>query len=177
MRDALIAMNRLVSTGVIPSYAIGGAVGASFYIEAAATEDLDVFTVVDTTGLLWSLTPIYDALKALGGVVENEHVVIGGWKVQILPPYKPLVEEALSAAMETEYAGVPTRVMTAEHLCAIALDTGRPKDFLRVEMFIEQGEVNIQELDSIVLRYHLSDKRAKVKNWPGSDDGQHAGCS
>lgn len=58
MREALIAMNQLVADGVIPSYAIGGAIGASFYTEPVATEDLDVFSMVETQGLLLSLTPI-----------------------------------------------------------------------------------------------------------------------
>lgn len=46
MREALMALNRLVADGVIASYAIGGAIGASFYIEAQATEDLDVFVIM-----------------------------------------------------------------------------------------------------------------------------------
>lgn len=105
----------------------------------------------------------------------REHVVIGGWKVQILPPYKPLVEEALAAAVETEFDKVPTRVLTAEHLCAIAIDTGRAKDYLRVSMFIEAGEVDIATLEEILTRYHLIDRKVKVTNWPENDLGHHAG--
>lgn len=88
MHDALKALNRLVATGVIPSYAIGGAIGASFYIEAQATEDLDIFVVLpqSTRGLL-SLSPIYAACVAEGGVIEGEYVRFGAWPVQILPAY------------------------------------------------------------------------------------------
>jgi len=109
MREALAALNRLVADGIVPRYAIGGAIGASFYIEAQATEDLDVFVVMDASqGGLLSLSPIYAALLALGGVPEGEHVSIGGWKVQILPAYKPLVEEALVQSIDVDFDGVPT---------------------------------------------------------------------
>jgi hypothetical protein len=40
MREALRALNGLVSEGTIAAYAIGGAVGASFYIQAMQTETL-----------------------------------------------------------------------------------------------------------------------------------------
>ena len=43
MREALLALNRVQRDGTIQQYAIGGAVAASFYIEAMQTEDLDIF--------------------------------------------------------------------------------------------------------------------------------------
>ncbi len=167
MREALVALNRLVDDGVVPRYAIGGAIGASFYIEAKATEDLDV--LAPSAGLLLSLTPIYDALKVLGGVPEDEHIRIGGWKVQILPAYKPLVEEALAESVEVLYDGIPTRVLTAEHLCAINLDTGRPKDHYRVSLFIEAEAVDMPALEALLVRYQLQERTAKVLNWPEGD--------
>lgn len=141
---------------MVQRYAIGGAIGASFYIEAQATEGLDVFVVIapSASGLL-SLTPIYTALKELGGVPEDEHVRIGDWKVQVLPAYKPLVEEALAESVEVMYEEIPTRVLTAEHLCAINLDTARPKDFYRVSLFIDEDAVDLAALDVLISRYHL----------------------
>lgn len=174
MREALIALNQLVADAVVPRYAIGGAIGASFYIEAQATEDLDVFVVMASSpGALLSLTPIYDALKVLGGVPEGEHIRIGAWKVQILPAYKPLVEQALAESIEVDYDGIPTRVLTAEHLCAINLDTGRPKDYYRVSLFIEAEAVNVTVLEALLARYQLQDRTAKVLNWPQGDSDEH----
>ena len=73
MREALQALNALVERGVIETYAIGGAVGASFFIDAVQTEDIDAFVYFppSTSGLL-SLAPIYSALTDLGGKVERE---------------------------------------------------------------------------------------------------------
>lgn len=85
MHEALKALNRLVADEVIKDYAIGGAIGAAFYIKAAQTEDVHafVFLPADTSGLV-TLTPIYEALIALGGIAEGAHLRFGEWPVQIL---------------------------------------------------------------------------------------------
>ncbi len=168
MKDALLALNAITQAGVIGGYAIGGAIGASFYIEATSTEDIDVFVFLSPAEnvLLISLSPIYEALTKLGGIVDKEHVRFGNWPVQILPAYKPLIEEALRESVKVEFSGVPTRIFTPEYTCAIALDTGRTKDYFRVAMFIEQGAVNMDLLGDIVKRYGLSEKVGHVPNWP-----------
>jgi hypothetical protein len=171
MKQALQCLNELVNEGVIGKYAIGGAVGASFYIEAVNTEHVDAFVFMPPgPGGLISLGPIYDAMIAKGGVARGEHIVIGGWPIQILPAYKPLVEEALADAVQTTFDDVPTSVLLPEHLCAIALDTGRLKDYLRVSMFIEQDEVDPAGLWALVCKYGLQDRLSHVGNWPGVPD-------
>ena len=146
--------------GVIGKYAIGGAVGATFYLEPAATLDVDIFVILPSvpSGLLLSLAPIYDYLKLRGGTVEDEHIVLGGWPVQFLPASDELELEALDKAIATTVEGVRTWVMTAEHLAAIALRTGRPKDHNRILQFIEQGAVDRKKLQTIVERHHLTEK-------------------
>ena len=133
MQAVLKATNRLVADGVVGNYAIGGAIGASFYLPAMQTEDIEVFVFLPaSSGPLLSLTPVYDALKAMGGEVEREYVRFGNWPVQILTDANELIGESIREAADTDYDGVPTRVFTAEHLCAIALQTGRVKDHARV---------------------------------------------
>ena len=65
MKATLEAINQMQADGVIGKYAIGGAVGATFYLEPAATIDLDIFVMLprDSGGALLSLTPIYDYLE------------------------------------------------------------------------------------------------------------------
>ncbi|MGB9086409.1 MAG: hypothetical protein WCC46_17400, partial [Terriglobales bacterium] len=144
MKATLEAINQMQTDGVIGKYAIGGAVGATFYLQPAATLDVDIFVTLPTSpgGLLLSLAPIYDYLKSRGGVVEDEYIVIGGWPVQFLPPSGELEREAVAESVSTEVEGVNTWVMTAEHLIAIALRTGRPKDHNRILQFIEQDAVD-----------------------------------
>ncbi|MFA6691868.1 MAG: hypothetical protein WCR98_07815 [Saccharofermentanales bacterium] len=43
IREVIEIVNRMEEDGVISSYAIGGAVGATFYIEPASTMDVDIF--------------------------------------------------------------------------------------------------------------------------------------
>ena len=90
------------SDGVIERYAIGGAVGATFYLEPVATLDVDIFVTFkpEAGSAIVDPQPIYDYLKARGGAVQGEHVVIAGWPVQFLPPGSPLVEEALAEAVD-----------------------------------------------------------------------------
>ena len=101
MDKAIIALNRIVAEGVIFDYAIGGAIGAAFYIEAAQTQDVDAFVFMkpEPNGLL-SLSPIYAALVAKCGIVKDEHIVIDGWPIQVLPAYKPLGERAAEVFRE-----------------------------------------------------------------------------
>lgn len=159
MKQALQALMQLRDEGTLARFAVGGAVAASFYSEAVATEDLDVFAfMAPSPGGLLVLTPLYDRLKTLGGVVHAEHVVIGGWPVQILPAYTPLVEEAIVRARDQEFAGLRVPVVGAEYLCAIALQTGRAKDFARVHSLITANAVDMARLKSIIAEHALIDR-------------------
>jgi hypothetical protein len=160
LKATLEAINQMQADGVIGKYAIGGAVGATFYLEPAATLDVDIFVTLPTTrgGVLLSLAPIYDYLKARGGTAQDEHVVIGGWPVQFLPPSDELEREAVAESVSTMVDGVGTCVMTAEHLVAIALRTGRPKDHNRILQFIEQDAVDMEKLQNILERHRLASK-------------------
>ena len=164
MQAALRALNQIVADRVIKQYAIGGAIGASFYIEAMQTADIDTFVFLEpsASGLL-TLAPIYEALVALGGTIVHEYVQFDAWPIQILPDANDLVREAIRTAVDTEYDGIPTRVFSAEHLCAIALQTGRTKDYLRVTMFLEQGVVNLELLSDILKRYDLTDRLVRAQ--------------
>jgi len=164
MKEVLQALNRLVSEGAIRGYAIGDAIGASFYIQAMQTEDVDAFVFLPDSPLgLVTLTPIYDALSRFGGVVERECVRFGNWPLQILTDATPLLGEAIQRAVDVAFDGIPTRVFRAEHLCAVALQTGRAKDYLRVRLFLEQGAVDNDALQEIVQRYGLKDRLARVQ--------------
>jgi hypothetical protein len=69
-----------------------------------------------------------------------------------------LYNEALLSAVETEVGGVKTWVMTAEHLMAIALKTGRGKDLIRIEQFVQNDAFDAVELRKILARNNLVEK-------------------
>lgn len=143
--------------GVIERYAIGGAVGATFYLEPVATLDVDVFITFrpESGGMLASPQPLFDYLKSRGGTMEGEYIVVAAWPVQFLPAANPLVAEALAQAVEKDVSGTFARVFTAEHLAAIALQTGCPKDKARLLQFIEAGGLDGARFQDIILRHGL----------------------
>lgn len=159
MKATLERINQMQADRVIGQYAIGGAVGATFYLSPAATVDLDIFVAFPaSSGLLVSLSPIYEYLKSRGAKVQDEYIVIDEWPIQFIPPSNDLEREALAEAIITRVEGVPTRVMSAEHLMAIALNTGRAKDHSRILQFIEQVPYDPARLKDIVERHGLGAK-------------------
>lgn len=151
-------LNEMEAEGIVEHYAIGGAVGATFYLEPVATLDVDVFVAFGaSSGALVTLEPIYDYLRAQGALVEGEYIHVAGWPVQFLPPTGPLVEEALHDAIAVEVEGTAARVFTAEHLAAIALQTGRAKDKARLLHFVESGVLETERFQTIVNRHRLDE--------------------
>lgn len=157
IQEVIKTINQMQADGVIEHYAIGGAVGATFYLEPVATLDVAVFLAFkpEPGRLLVSPQPVFDYLKTRGGTMDGEHIVLAGWPVQFLPPNTPLVEEALREAVTRDVDGAPARVFTAEHLAAIALQTGRAKDKARLLQFVEAGALDARRFQDIVARHEL----------------------
>src|SRR3990172_12706791 len=104
MEQTLSVLNALEREGILGRYAIGGAMGATFYTEPVLTFDLDVLVVLPrTTSGLLTLAPLYEALRTRGYMEEGECVDIEGVPVQFLPAYNALLEEALKGARGSLY--------------------------------------------------------------------------
>ena len=164
MKTALRVLNDLVSENVIKDYAIGGAMGAMFYMEAITTIDLDVFVLFNDDLNLLPLQPIYDALKAKGyspDEHERECVNVAGTPVQFLPAYSPLLAEALSCAKPFDYEGIPAKVLQAEYLAAICVQTGRMKDRLRVQMFLSSEGFDRTKFEAILDKFGMTKEKAQ----------------
>ena len=165
MRRTLQVLNELEQKGHLSRYAIGGAMGATFYVEPLLTFDLDVFVVLSqTSGGLLSLAPLYEALRTRGYAEEGECVLIEGVPVQFLPAYNALLEEALAEAHGTTYEGTFARVLRPEHLVAICLQTGRDKDRERVRIFRAQAKLDMDYLRGVLKRHQLE---ARWNEWKG----------
>jgi hypothetical protein len=166
MEKIFAILNQMETDGVIGRYAIGGAVGSIFWLEPITTKDVDVFVMLPTStgGSLLTLGPIYDYLRTRGYVPEGQFIIIEGWAVEFVPPPTPLVEEALQQAVERDVSGVLTRVFTAEHLAAICLQVGRPKDHDRVIRFVEAEALDEATFDTILQRHDLTTKWQKFQH-------------
>ncbi len=159
MKGTIEVLNELEREGVFARYGIGGAMAATFYAEPMLTFDLDVFVMLQPANeVLLSLTPIYEALRCRGYLENAECVLIEGVPVQFMPAFNSLLEEALREAKDVMYEDAPTRVLRAEHLVAICLQTGREKDRERVRLLRAQAELDHQLLRRVLERYDLSEK-------------------
>lgn len=159
METTLSVLNELEQEGVISRYAIGGAVGAIFYMEPFLTYDLDVFVLLpQASGGLLTLSPIYEALRKRGYAEEGECINIQGMPVQFLPAHNPLLEEALAEAVEKPYGNVCTRVFRPEHLAAIMLQTGRDKDRQRFSTFIDEAPLDGSYFRALLERHKLTER-------------------
>ncbi len=160
LKDVFATVNQMREDGVIKEYALGGAVGATFFLDPVATVDVDIFVFLhpEPGRMLISLTPIYDYLRVRGCVAKGEYVEVAGWPVQFLPAPSPLVEEAIREAVMVALEEVPVRIFTAEHLAAIALETGRSKDKSRLLQFVESGVLDHGKFMAILKNHHLVEK-------------------
>ena len=159
LEPAIRIINRLQRERIIERYAIGGAFGVVFYSEPILTYDLDVFLLLDPSpGRLISLAPIYERLRELGYKEKHEHILIEGIPVQFLPAFNPLLTEAVLKAREVKVGKTSTNVFRPEHLAAIMIQTGRPKDRERLLLLREQAGLDRRMLRRILLRHGLWEK-------------------
>ena len=159
LTDIFAELEAARTDGVVERYAIGGAVGATFYIEPSATQDVDVFVVFNQpSSPLVSLAPIYAYFTGRGAVVRDEHLIIADWPVQFLPATTPLVDDALAHVVGMNVDGQSVVVLSQEHLAAIALETGRMKDKIRLAQFLASETFDRARFDALTERFGLTDK-------------------
>lgn len=106
----------MVGDGEISNYAIGGAIGAVFYVEPFATQDVDVFVMMETEpGGIVTQVPGWDYLKKRGYTeIPGEAIVVEDWPVQFIPVSNELEEEAYLNATMLDFEGEPVRVVLAK---------------------------------------------------------------
>jgi|SRR5437870_4292630 len=163
MKKVFALLNQMVRDGVLENYAVAGAIGAMFYVEPFSTQGIDVFVMMPENRIVIEL-PGLDYLKARGYTeFRNEGIVIEDWPVQFLPATTELEREAYLNAEDSKLDEVPVRVALAEHLVAIMLKVGRPKDLARIQMFLSQDAVKIDKLKDVIQRHGLTEKWADYK--------------
>lgn len=158
-REALRVVGQLRDEGVIQEYAVGGAMAMVFWSEPVATYDLDVFVLMpEQAGPLVSLAPLYEWSRQRGFAIENEHIVISGVPVQIIPAPNELTEAAVREAVVLDLEGLPVRVVSPEYLIALYLEPSARtrKRMERVAALLEGAPIDRSRLESILGRYGLS---------------------
>jgi len=105
-----------------------------------------------------SLEGIYRWAESRGYVAQDEHVLIEGLPTQFVPAPDSLAREAIGAAAQLEYQGVPVRVVRPEYLIALYLQpqATTPKRRERAAMLLELPGLNREDLGAIPERHGLS---------------------
>jgi len=155
MKKTLQVLNELKEKKLIKDYAIGGGIGAIFYIEPVLTYDLDVFILLPSRlkkRNLIILSPIFDYLKKKNYQWKGEHVIIEGLPVQFIPS-NGLETEAIKDAKKINYQGVKTKIIRPEYLITLFLKAGRRKDKEEVRMLLEQAKINREKLKRVLEKY------------------------
>lgn len=156
MKRAVELLNQMKEMGIVSDYALGGATALVYYFEPVQTQDVDVFVILPNQSNLIDLSEIYEFLKANGGYVQGEYVLIQGVPLQFLVPYNPLVEEAVTKAKEVLFMDQKLRIPPLEYLMAIMIQTGRPKDIARLEELKNFEKLYERSLlNEILTKYNL----------------------
>ena len=155
--EALRAVASLKREGVITDYAVGGAMAIIFWSEPTATFDLDVFVTLGTHGPLVSLDPIYAWARQNRYPEVDEHIVISGLPVQLIPAPNALAEEAIATAAELEYEGASVRVIRPEYLVAMYLEPAArtQKRLARAAALLDEGILDRDLLNNLLQRHNL----------------------
>ncbi len=90
-------------------------------------------------------------------------ILIEGFPVQFIPAYNELVREAVENAATLKYRDVEARVVSAEYLAAIALQTGRAKDRERVIRLLDEADIDRTVLSRILDSFGLTDRLTKLE--------------
>ena len=161
METVCRTLTELVAEGVIEDYAIGGATAAGFYGEPIATRDIDVFAFISQSpgALLISLEPLYARLAQKGfESFDEEGILIHGYPVQFLSPSPGLETEAVSAAISMSWKDYSLKIMSPEHLAAIAIKVGRSKDRARLIYLYELPVFDQIKFLSIIEKHDLKER-------------------
>jgi len=90
--------------------------------------------------------------------LDQECILIEGIPVQFLEAFDPLTTEGVEQAVELPVGGVRARVLRIEHLMAIMLQVGRPKDHVRLALALEQAAWDRDRFRDVLKRHGLAAK-------------------
>ncbi len=110
------------------------------------------------------LGPIYEFARQRGYAPEAEVIIIEGeFPVLFIRAYKDLVREAILNSDSVKYKDVEVKIIKAEYLTAIALQTWRAKDHERAIKLLESDVVDRAKLWAILEKFGLLDRLKKIE--------------
>jgi hypothetical protein len=154
--------NEMENSGVVSSYALGGATAANLYVDPMNTLDLDFFVLVQQSKSLDFLKPITEFFRSKGyEFSEDGYFVIEGNLIQVLPAEGTEVSKA--AVEDRVFDGsLGGFVFSPEYVVADAVlhsSFSRADKFkFRVELFLKNKAVDFEGLERILEKLGLKEK-------------------
>ena len=107
--------------------------------------------------MLLSLDQIYKWTRARGYPEQDEHIIIAGIPVQVIPAHDAFAVEAVKEAADLEYDEQSVRVIRPEYLIAMYLEeSARTRKRLeRVAALLDEGNLDQSVLKDLLDRYKL----------------------
>jgi len=158
IKDLLIELNSLKTSGIVEDYAIGGGYAAILYHSGMVSYDVDVFVILSKDG---DYHRIYEYYRAKGARIENVYIYIGDMPVQFLPDISELHDEAVKKASLIENDGVQGRFVSIEYLILMFLTVWRDKDRIRIQTLMKTA--NRELLDNLVQRFSRGDNKIQTR--------------
>lgn len=149
LKEVLISLNDLKTTGIIRDYAIGGAYAAAFYDIPMTTYDLDVLIALRTEN---DYHKLYKYFRTKGAKIENVYIFISDMPVQFLPNYiSPLFNSAIEESNVVDFEGVLCKIVSIEYLVLLLLTAFRRKDRIRIEGLLDRANRDL--LSNLIKRF------------------------
>ena len=141
LKEVLISLNDLKTTGIIKDYAIGGGYAVMLYDMPIVTYDLDVLAVIPTEN---DYHRLYEYFRMKEAKIEDVYIFIEGMPVQFLPNYiSPLFDSAIQEANLIEFEGVNCKFVTIEYLVLLLLTSFRTKDKIRIRELLNKANIHL----------------------------------
>lgn len=165
MMEVIQTINEMKEDGVILDFVIGGGAATSLYAVPYTTEDIDFFCIYKQSSIFIILDPLFDYLKERGGrwIERNgkKTFILGIWPIDFTPATTDLVTEAMKNAKTLQIDSVAFKIFSPEYLVAVALETNRAKDLLKVHALFDHDKVDIKILEDLLTRYNLGNRWEK----------------
>ena len=88
----------------------------------------------------------------------KEHIIIEKVPVQFISVYNELVKEAVKNSIERRYEKTKTKILRAEYLIAIMVQTFKPKDRERIIKLLDEAKINTVYPTKILQKHELKEK-------------------
>jgi hypothetical protein len=158
LKDGIVAINEMLSDGVITNYAVAGDAASSLYLQSISVRFMEV--VVPFPGhkgqLIVSPTRLFEYLIGKGAIFEGQNIRAGDTPMLFVPPTTPLLEEALREAVVRDMDGTTGRVFTADYLAALAFQSGRANQ--RLLDFAAADVLDVDRFQAIITRHGMLDR-------------------